>query len=75
MVVCRIRNTCRIVPVDLVFRLQMVFSNVIVDLTISRRSFAFCLSRAKVSTGFINLFFYGFGIRCCVATMSRPSSN
>ena len=30
----------------------MVFSNVIVDLTISRRSFVFGQSRAKVSAGF-----------------------
>lgn len=75
MVVCTMCNTCRRVSVDLMFRLQMVFSNVIVEVTISRRSFAFCVSRAKASAGFINLSFYGFGIRCCVATMSRLSSN
>ena len=33
----------------------MVFSNVIVDVIISRRSFVFCLSRAKVSAGFTNV--------------------
>ena len=33
----------------------MVFSNVIVDVTISRRSFVFGQSRAKVSAGFNNV--------------------
>ena len=33
----------------------MVFSNVIVDVIISRRSFVFCQSRAKVSAGFTNI--------------------
>ena len=33
----------------------MVLSNVIVDVTISLRSFVFGQSRAKVSAGFINL--------------------
>jgi len=33
----------------------MVFSNVIVDITISRRSFVFGQSRAKVSAGFTNV--------------------
>ena len=33
----------------------MVISNVIVDVTISRRSFAFGQSRAKVSAGFTNV--------------------
>ena len=33
----------------------MVFSNVIVDVTISRRSFVFGQSRAKVSAGFTNV--------------------
>ena len=37
------------------FRLKMVFSNVIVDATISRRSFVFGHSRAKVSVGFNHL--------------------
>ena len=32
----------------------MVFSNVIVDVTISRRSFVFGQLRAKVSAGFTN---------------------
>ena len=32
----------------------MVFSNVIVDVTIPRRSFVFGQSRAKVSVGFTN---------------------
>ena len=35
MVVYRKRNKCRRVPVDLIFRLQVVFSKVIVDITIS----------------------------------------
>ena len=47
IVVCRIRYTCRRVPVNLMFR--MVLSNVIVDVTIPRRSFVFGQSRAKVS--------------------------
>ena len=34
---------------------QVVFSNVIVDVTISRRSFVFGESRAKVSAGFTNV--------------------
>ena len=33
----------------------MVFSDVIVDVTISRRSFVFGRSRAKVSAGFTNV--------------------
>ena len=33
----------------------MVFRNVIVDVIISRRSFVFCQSRAKVSAGFANV--------------------
>ena len=33
----------------------MMFSNVIVDVIISRRSFVFCQSRAKVSAGFANV--------------------
>ena len=33
----------------------MVLSNVIVDITISRRSFVFSQSRAKVSAGFTNV--------------------
>ena len=33
----------------------MVFSNVIVNVTIPRRSFVFGQSRAKVSAGFTNL--------------------
>ena len=33
----------------------MVFSNVIVDVTISRRSFGFGQSGAKVSAGFTNI--------------------
>ena len=33
----------------------MVFSNVIVDVTIPRRSFVFGQSRAKVSAGFTNV--------------------
>ena len=33
----------------------MVLSNVIVDVTILRRSFVFGQSRAKVSAGFINV--------------------
>jgi len=33
----------------------MVISNVIVDVTISPRLFAFCQSRVKVSSGFTNL--------------------
>ena len=33
----------------------MVFSNVFVDVTISRRSFVFGQSRAKVSAGFTNV--------------------
>ena len=33
----------------------MVFSNVIVDVTISRRSFVFGQSRAKVSAGFTDV--------------------
>ena len=33
----------------------MVFSNVIVDITISYRSFVFSQSRAKVSAGLTNL--------------------
>ena len=33
----------------------MVFSNVIVDATISRRSLVFVQSRAKVSAGFTNV--------------------
>ena len=33
----------------------MVFSNVIVDVIISRRSFVFCQSRAKASAGFTNV--------------------
>ena len=33
----------------------MVFSNVIVDVTISRRSFVFGQSRAKVSAGVTNV--------------------
>ena len=33
----------------------MVFSDVIVDVTIPRRSFVFGQSRAKVSAGFTNL--------------------
>ena len=49
MVVCTICNTCRRVPVDLMFRLQMVFSNVIFDITISLRSFVLSQSRANVS--------------------------
>ena len=51
MVVCTICNTCRRVSVDLMFRLQMVFSNVIFDITISFRSFVLSQSRAKVSVG------------------------
>ena len=37
------------------FRLQVVFSNVIVDVTISRRSLVFGQSPAKVSAGFTNV--------------------
>ena len=55
MVVYRKRNRCRRVPVDLIFRLQVVFSKVIVDITISCSSFVFSQSRAKVSAGFTNL--------------------
>ena len=55
MVVYRKRNKCRRVPVDLIFRLQVVFSKVIVDSTISCSSFVFSQSRAKVSAGFTNL--------------------
>ena len=33
----------------------MVISNVIVDVTISRRSFVFGQSRAKISAGFTNV--------------------
>ena len=49
MVVWTICNTCRRVPVDLMFRLQMVSSNAIFDITISFRSFVFSQSRAKGS--------------------------
>ena len=42
-------------PVKLMFRLKMVLSNVIVDVTIPRPSFVFGQSRAKVSAGFTNL--------------------
>ena len=35
MLVCRIRYTCRKVPVNFMFRLSMVLSNVIVDVTIA----------------------------------------
>ena len=38
---------CR-VPVDSVVRKSMMFSNVIVDITISRRSFVFSQSRLEV---------------------------
>ena len=55
MVVCRICNTCRRVPVNLMFRLKMVFSNMIVAITIPRRSFVFGQSCAKVSTSFTNV--------------------
>ena len=55
MVVFRIHNTCRRVPVDLMFSLQVVFSNVIVGVTISRRSFVFDQSRGKVSTNFTHV--------------------
>ena len=55
MVVCRIRYTCRRVPVNLMFRLKMMLSNVIVDVTIPRCSFVFGQSRAKVSAGFTNV--------------------
>ena len=37
------------------FRLKMVLSNVIIDVTIPRRSFVFGQSRAKVSAGFTNV--------------------
>ena len=37
------------------FLLYMEFSNVIVDVTISRRSFVFGRKRAKVSAGFTNV--------------------
>ena len=37
------------------FRLQMVLSNVIVDVTIPRRSFLFGQPRAKVAAGFSNV--------------------
>ena len=55
MVVYRKGNKCRRVPVDLIFRLQVVFSKVFVDITISCSSFVFSQSRAKVSAGFTNL--------------------
>ena len=54
IVVCRIRNTLRKVPVDLMFRLYM-FSIVIVDVTISCRSFVSGQSRTKVSAGFTDV--------------------
>ena len=47
MLVCRIRYTCGRVPVNLMF-----VCNVIVDVTIPRRSFVFGQSRAKVFAGF-----------------------
>ena len=46
----------------------MVFSKVIVDVTIPRRSFVFGQSRAKVSTGFTNLrslAVAAFDLVCC----------
>ena len=39
MVVCRIRYACRRVLVNLIFRLYMVFSNVIVDIYDDREQY------------------------------------
>ena len=43
------------VPVDVVFCQLMMYSNVIVGITISRRSFVFSQSRVKVSTSLTNI--------------------
>ena len=44
-----------IVPVDVVVRPLMMYSNVIVGITISRGSFVFSQSRVKVSTSLTNI--------------------
>ena len=52
----------------------MVFSNVIVDVTIPRRSFVFGQSRAKVSAGFTNvssLAVAAFDLVCCSLSVLR----
>ena len=43
------------VPVDVVVCQLMMYSNVIVDITISRGSFVFSQSRVKVSTSLTNI--------------------
>ena len=56
------------------FRLQMMLSNVIVDVTIPRRSFVFGQSRAKVSAGFTNvrsLPFAAFDLVYCSLSVLR----
>ena len=55
IVVCRIRYTCHRVPVNLMFCLQMVLSNVTVDVTIPRHSFVLGQSCARVSASFANV--------------------
>ena len=49
---CRILNTCRRDLVDLLFCL---FSIMVLDITISCRSFVFSQSRGKVSAGLTNV--------------------
>ena len=52
----------------------MVLSNVIVDITIPRRSFVFGQSRAKVSAGFTNvrsLAVAAFDLVCCSLSVLR----
>ena len=52
----------------------MVLGNVIVDVTISRRSFVFSQSRAKISAGFTNvssLAVAAFDLVCCSLSVLR----
>ena len=55
VVVSVVGNTCSRVPVDSVICLWMVFSNVIVDVTVPRRTSVFSQSSVQISAGLTDI--------------------
>ena len=54
-IVCTVGSALRRIPVDVAVCQLMMYSNVIVGITISRGSLVFSQSRVKVSTSLTNI--------------------
>ena len=71
IVVRTVGNTLSRVQVDSVVCLSMVFSNVIVDITISSRSFVFSQSDVQISAGLTNIIVLKLLYRCASVSIAE----